>query len=401
MEAQYTPEDIALITSLLLQIGEIDSIEGILDTALQQAAAAIHASQGIALILDEAGLPLRTAFFYRKELTEDRLQDFLRQMAIETTVDLWIADTRETRLPQYLWQGKPFDSMDKPRSLLGAPIRGQNYRGYILLCHPAPGVFTHRHAAILKTIAAGTSLAIARALISPQGETQPSEVTDLWVTSIIHDIRSPITNLIGSLNALSTTPAVNADVSSASLLAIAQRSAQRLDRLSLALMDTLRLRAGQAVAQFKKISPHAILDAAAAEMEDLISHFGHTLTRIETKLPVSIHADAGLLERVLINLLENAARYSPQGSHLTLSATGTPDSIIFSVQDEGPGIPAERLELLFTPYQPQATGTGLGLAYCKLAVNAHGGKIWVENLPEHGSIFYFTIPAPAADRQGA
>lgn len=397
MDANNPPADLDLITRLVQEIGEIDPLEGILDVSLQRAVAVTSASRGLALLMDDAGLPLHTLHYPRKTLAENRLLGVLQQIAIEATDDLWIADTQAPNALQPAWQLAISASTDFPRSLLGVPFRGGNCRGYIFLCHSSSGAFTNRHRTLLKAFAASVSLAISRAHTLKNADA-PVEETDLWVTSIIHDLRSPIANLTGTLEVLAGIPGLNANASAASLLAIAQRSAQRLERLALALMDTLRLRSGQPVAHFKMISPHALLNEAMAVMEGQISPLGQTLKRVEISLPASLYADSGLLERVLVNLLENASRYSPEGSRITLSATGTTDAVTFSVRDEGPGIPAERIPLLFTPYQPQASGTGLGLAYCKLAVNAHGGKIWVENLPEHGSIFYFSIPAPAADR---
>lgn len=100
---------------------------------------------------------------------------------------------------------------------------------------------------------------------------------------------------------------------------------------------------------------------------------------------------------MLINLLENASKYSPVQSSLEIGATSDEDWVKLWVQDNGPGIPEERRDYIFEKFarlQPNQfpKGVGLGLAFCQLAVQSHGGKIWVESPPAQGSRFVFTLP---------
>ena len=110
-----------------------------------------------------------------------------------------------------------------------------------------------------------------------------------------------------------------------------------------------------------------------------------------------IMADGDMIKRVLINLLENAIKYTPQGSQVALGASSHKDEVEMWVQDNGPGIPPAERERIFDKFtrlhQNDTTrGFGLGLAYCRLAVEAHGGSIWVEGDADSGACFKFTLP---------
>jgi K+-sensing histidine kinase KdpD len=117
---------------------------------------------------------------------------------------------------------------------------------------------------------------------------------------------------------------------------------------------------------------------------------------MQTDLP-QIMADGDMIKRVLINLLENAIKYTPQGSQVTLGGSSKKTEVEMWVQDDGPGIPPAERERIFDKFtrlhkDDTARGFGLGLAYCRLAVEAHGGRIWVDGNPDSGACFKFTLP---------
>jgi two-component system sensor histidine kinase KdpD len=122
--------------------------------------------------------------------------------------------------------------------------------------------------------------------------------------------------------------------------------------------------------------------------------------RVTTDLPANlplVRFDAVLIERVLCNLLENAAKYTPAGSHIAIAATQAGDRLEMAVVDDGPGFPPEfaaRLFDKFTRAEPESSvrGVGLGLAICRAVVEAHGGTIRAENVHPHGARFVFTLP---------
>jgi len=116
-------------------------------------------------------------------------------------------------------------------------------------------------------------------------------------------------------------------------------------------------------------------------------------TQAQQDLPV-VMIDAVLIEQVLTNLLENAAKYTPKGSIITLSVMRQDSDILVSVADNGPGIPPGTEQKVFDKfYTAGQKGTGLGLAICYGIITAHKGRIWAQNKPDGGAMFSFTLPA--------
>ena len=118
-------------------------------------------------------------------------------------------------------------------------------------------------------------------------------------------------------------------------------------------------------------------------------------TQVPTDLPF-ISVDAILIHQVLVNLIENAAKYAPSGTEIEVSTKLVGETITIAVADRGPGIKEEHKEKIFEKFyreEPNSPGgAGLGLAICNSIVEAHGGKIWVENRSDGGAIFKFTVP---------
>jgi signal transduction histidine kinase len=112
--------------------------------------------------------------------------------------------------------------------------------------------------------------------------------------------------------------------------------------------------------------------------------------------PLLADADQGRIVQVLTNLVANAIKFTPQGGHIVVNAKEAGDNVLFSVKDDGPGIPESLHESIFERFwqvdKNDNRGTGLGLYIARNIVEAHGGKIWAESRPGEGSIFYFTLP---------
>jgi signal transduction histidine kinase len=132
-------------------------------------------------------------------------------------------------------------------------------------------------------------------------------------------------------------------------------------------------------------------------MESLVHNKSQIISyKVPDRLP-SVLADHDMIRRVVTNLLENASKYSPQGSKIEIGARQKDDQILVWVEDNGPGIPASEHERIFNKFTRLKTenapkGLGLGLAYCRLALHAHGGKIWVDSEVGVGSRFTFSLP---------
>lgn len=216
---------------------------------------------------------------------------------------------------------------------------------------------------------------------------------------IYHDLRSPLANVVSGLDVLDMMLPDNQDPTIRSVLDIAMRSTERVQRLASSLLDTSRMEAGQSIGEAE---PSSVAELIKEVIEAILPSAEAKEVKIETAVVKSLPkvlVDSEMIKRVLINLIENAIKYSSEGMMITVGAKRDGDWIEMWVQDQGRGIPKEEQERIFekfTRVQAGATGQtkglGLGLAYCKLAVEGHGGRIWVESERGKGSRFAFTIP---------
>lgn len=216
------------------------------------------------------------------------------------------------------------------------------------------------------------------------------------VSMIYHDLRSPLANVVSGLDLIRTM--VPDDPSITQVIDIASRSTDRVQRLASSLLDTTRLQAGQGIGSVQPVSLKDLLQDAVDAVMQQIKGGNFTLDiNLPQKVP-DVMVDGDMIKRVMINLLENAIKFSPEGSELRLGTFRRTRWMHVWVEDNGRGISPEAQEQIFEKFTrgPGSTGKtkglGLGLAFCKLAVENHGGKIWVESEGEKGSKFTFTIP---------
>ncbi len=220
---------------------------------------------------------------------------------------------------------------------------------------------------------------------------------DDLISMIYHDLRSPLANVVSSLDVLASLLPLESDPAFRSLLNIAIRSTERIQRLTDSLLDINRLEAGQPIGNRQPTSPASLAKDAVDSILPIAQNKNQdVLLNISSDLP-PIYVDADMIKRVLTNLLENAVKFTPTKGIITIGAEVDDSSILMWVHDNGPGIPKDQRDHIFQKYtrlQPGIgpKGFGLGLAYCRLAVEAHGGKIWIGNQQGEGTRFNFTIP---------
>ena len=214
---------------------------------------------------------------------------------------------------------------------------------------------------------------------------------------IFHDLRSPLGNVLSSLEVLKGS-VPGEDEALQSVLAIALRSGRRLSRLIEQLLDLEQLESGQAVLYKSKGSLSALIIEAVEEIHPVAEGKGHVLSFDlgASDLPL-VEMDSDMIRRVLINLLENAIKYSRPEGQISVAVKRQDGTLRVRVSDNGPGIASEDQERIFEKFAQaqrgvRPKGLGLGLAFCRLAVQAHGGRIWVESPLGKGSSFYFTLP---------
>jgi len=224
------------------------------------------------------------------------------------------------------------------------------------------------------------------------------------IAMVYHDLRSPLANVTASLDILSSLTPPDRDETTVSLLNIAMRSSDRIQRLLNSLLDIYRLEAGQTVVNRKEVDSITLINEVVDVIHPALEAKNQTLKRlIPPDLPL-LWVDPDMIRRVLVNLTENASKFTAQDSHIEIGATQEEDFIQFWVKDDGPGIPKEEQDRIFDKFSRlqmngSVKGLGLGLTFCRLAVSGHGGKIWVESESGKGSTFYFTLPSKSIAEQ--
>jgi NtrC-family two-component system sensor histidine kinase KinB len=215
---------------------------------------------------------------------------------------------------------------------------------------------------------------------------------------LVHDMRGPMGNLI---NAINTIPLVMREIPPASpvaqLIDIALRSGQQMQDLIDSMLDISRLEQHEVPLNRTR----GDVDTLIRAVEDQLSSMA-TAKQVELSFEVQGELtvpwiDQEMIRRVLFNLVINAIKYSPRRGRVHVVASESEGQLKFSVTDEGPGIPPEYHRRIFdkfarVQFKDAPSGVGLGLAFCRLAVEAHGGRIWVESTSGQGSTFLFVLP---------
>jgi len=211
------------------------------------------------------------------------------------------------------------------------------------------------------------------------------------LSAVSHDLRTPLTVLVGMADALTLArPALPAAALESA--AAIREQALRLSELVHKLLDMARLQTGRIVLN-KEWQP--LEEVVGSSLQAMAGMLAGRDVRVELApdLP-PLEFDAVLLERVFCNLLENAAKYAPQGA-IMIAARVAGEMIEVAVADAGPGLPANLGESAFDPFERgshAAAGVGLGLAICRTIVDVHGGRIWAEPRAEGGTRVVFTLP---------
>ncbi|MEX8505253.1 DUF4118 domain-containing protein [Leptothrix ochracea] len=213
------------------------------------------------------------------------------------------------------------------------------------------------------------------------------------LSALSHDLRTPLAVVYGlaqTLAGMSDLPVAARDLSDA-----LRQQSQRVSAMVNNLLDMARLQSGTVCLNRQWQPVEEVVGSALQAMQPALSK--HVLVvQIPAHLPL-LHLDAVLMERVLCNLLENAVKYTPEGSRIVVRAGLRDDAIELGVTDNGPGLPVGREEQLFAKFtrgerESSTPGVGLGLAICRAIVEAHGGKIRAESGQEGGATFIMSLP---------
>lgn len=214
---------------------------------------------------------------------------------------------------------------------------------------------------------------------------------------VYHDMRGPLGNIYSSVSALRRLLADHPNPHVSTLLEVAVRSEQRVRYMVEALLDVQRLEEGRKLLNRTNTAFGGLIQDAIEQVEPLAEEKRVRIRLVMAEDLPMLYIDSNLIERVIINLLDNAIKYSPDFGLVTLSTASTGREVLVHVKDTGPGIPPDALERIFDKFERvrgrnMPYGVGLGLAFCKLAVEAHGGRIWVRSNEKSGSTFTLALP---------
>ena len=209
--------------------------------------------------------------------------------------------------------------------------------------------------------------------------------------SVSHDLRTPLSSIEAASSEL-LSDAVHDEATRRRLLELIGVESRRLDRLVANLLDLSRIEAGAVTLQRQWTDVHELVETSESRLASLFTDVTLSV-EIDPDVPL-VNVDFVLMTQVLVNLLENAERHSPPGGEVAFSARVDGRHVVMEVADQGPGVDADSLELIFEPFR---TGTisgtsGVGLAICKAVVESHGGTISVREADSGGARFSIGIP---------
>jgi signal transduction histidine kinase len=233
------------------------------------------------------------------------------------------------------------------------------------------------------------------------------KVRDDLMKMIVHDLKTPLTSVLATLEMLRDGDFGAVSEPQGRALSDAEAKAEDLLALIEDLLEVARIEEQSITLQPEPIAPAALLAEIVHDWGLRFQQEGSSATTdVADDAPV-IRADKVLLKRVISNLVQNAITHSAGPVQIRLSARKAPNGILFAVADNGPGIPPEYQEIIFRKFEqvraqnaPRVRSSGLGLTFCRLAVESHGGRIWVQSAEGEGSTFYIQLPLEPREEPG-
>lgn len=208
-----------------------------------------------------------------------------------------------------------------------------------------------------------------------------------FLAAVSHDLKAPLGAIHGGLGLLLDTELEDRD----RLLAMIQRNLERLLTMATQLSELARLERGSLELERKPVSLAELVDTCVVSLETTMED-----TEVHTDVDATVEADPTALERMVVNLLTNAVRYSPPGAPVTVTSGLTASGTVLAVEDEGPGVPPEERERIFREFRQgvrrHRDGLGLGLSIVRHYAEAHGGRAWVEDGERGGARFCVLLP---------
>lgn len=226
------------------------------------------------------------------------------------------------------------------------------------------------------------------------------KIKDLQAHMIVHDLRNPLGTILGALEFLSISLKDKTTEKEKQAFQFAFAKYEEMKKLISNLLDISKMEEGKFKLNYEKINLPDLLRGIIDSINVLAGQeTGRVIAEVSNDIPI-LFADKDILKRIIVNLVDNALKFSPSDSKVEVRCDYNEQdrAVIVSVKDYGGGIPREYWDKVFGKFfqvvrgDKSSKGFGLGLTFCKMAVEAHGGRIWVESEAGKGNIFHFTIP---------
>lgn len=261
-------------------------------------------------------------------------------------------------------------------------------------------LFVPEQQRLLETFTNLVALSVERARLADQAQNaevrmESERLRNALLSAISHDLRTPLASIVGASSTLLATGNRLDANAQRELLQSVHDEAQRMSGMVTNVLDMARLQAGAVRLRLEWYPVEEVVGGVLTKMSARLAHHPVQVD-LQPALPL-VRLDAGLIERVLANLLENAVKYTPAGTPIEIAAVAENDEMIISVSDRGPGLPPGEEERVFEKFyrvteESAQSGAGLGLTICRAIVEAHGGRISAHNRPGGGVVFQFFLP---------
>jgi two-component system sensor histidine kinase KdpD len=293
------------------------------------------------------------------------------------------------------------------------PLRtGRGVVAVLGINRKAPGpLFTPDERRLLDALGDQAAVAIERTQLAEDIDearvlAETERLRSALLTSISHDLRTPLASIIGTITSLRSFGKLYDEKTRDEMLATAQDEGERLNRFVANLLDMTRIDSGAIELRREMIDLSDVVGSALQRCSKVLANQRVAVT-LAPDLPM-FALDFVLMEQVLVNLLDNAAKYAPSGTTIEIDGRRENGTVVIEVRDEGPGIPVDDLERIFDKFyrvrsgDRQRAGTGLGLAICRGFIEAQGGTIVAANrVDRSGAVFTIRLPVEELERQKA
>jgi two-component system sensor histidine kinase KdpD len=313
-------------------------------------------------------------------------------------------DQRELSVAQWTYDhgrqaGLGTDTLPGAKALYLSLVTSSRTVGVMgILPDPSVEMFDQEQIHILESFANQTAIAIERAILAEEAQNallkaETETLRNTLLSSVSHDLRTPLAAITGAASTL-LQPDITLDAhNKKELVMTIYEEAEHLNEIIRNVLDMTRLESGAIAVRKEWQSIEEIIGVVLNRFSEKLKDHPLSIS-LSPDLPL-VPFDALLIEQVLMNLLDNAVKYTPREAPLDLSASLKGNSLLVELADRGPGIPEGEEKRIFEKFvRGSATrgGIGLGLAICHTIISAHGGDIWAENRPGGGTVFRFTLP---------